>query len=446
MAKANRIPGDKFEAALLVDTYIQIVTGKLPRKEAVSSLSKQLRQRTLNAGILIDDVFRNENGISMRLHEIEYLMTDEESGLKNTSRLFREMVRMYRTDPLAYQSILRDAQKQIEEKEFSEESFIDWLSVKLSPKQFNEMRLAINKADAFGRKIGLLKSPLFDTKDRSLISRLKTSMEQDLMLRLFNKKEQAQMIEACRWYQQYLLHIEVSDLQKKREVQPAPANLQDANAPIVTNAASALDGNKDMTIQKDETSKQNILPSCHTNDEKTNHTQNMPETPTDNLEDENNTIALKADEQRAGQTTAEQKTADSPDHVATGIKSSQEPVEQRDPPAKLHEPIAQAPNNESEQPSFKNAVFSYVIYQFPQSYNHTIPLHFTYFGTHYYVNTWVNMYTQALFCLYEDYPDKIRELAKYYGLRKELIHVGTAAHRYQMVLPEQIAEDLYGTS
>ena len=85
---------DKYEAALLIETYWDIVYGKKSRNEAVSTLSKVLRNRVPSNEI--DDTYRNENGINMRLGEIDCLFNEGKGGLMNTSELFREMVAMYK--------------------------------------------------------------------------------------------------------------------------------------------------------------------------------------------------------------------------------------------------------------------------------------------------------------------------------------------------------------
>ncbi len=105
----SRIPWNQQEAVLLVDTYIKVRDGVVPRKEAVSQLSKLLREYGASRGIEIDEIYRNENGISMRLEEINYLFHDETGGLKNTSRLFKETVALYRNNKPRYEELLSEA-------------------------------------------------------------------------------------------------------------------------------------------------------------------------------------------------------------------------------------------------------------------------------------------------------------------------------------------------
>lgn len=83
---------DKFETALLIEAYWEIKADHSKRRFIVRELSSFLRKR---ASFEIDATFRNENGINMRLGELDYLFSLGNAGLKNTSELFREMVNIY---------------------------------------------------------------------------------------------------------------------------------------------------------------------------------------------------------------------------------------------------------------------------------------------------------------------------------------------------------------
>ena len=110
---SSRIPWNQQEAVLLVDTYIQVRDGVVPRKEAVSRLSKLLREYGASRGIEVDEIYRNENGISMQLAQIDGLFRDEEGRLSNVSKLFVETVTIYRNDKTRFDGLLADAKSVI---------------------------------------------------------------------------------------------------------------------------------------------------------------------------------------------------------------------------------------------------------------------------------------------------------------------------------------------
>ena len=109
-AKHLRIPWDKYEIALLLDMYLHFENGELSRKEAKERLSDTLRRMAVNRGIMIDDTYRNENGMSYYLDYMAYALFGKGS-LSNVPRVCRETVNLYLNNYEQYEIILREAQR-----------------------------------------------------------------------------------------------------------------------------------------------------------------------------------------------------------------------------------------------------------------------------------------------------------------------------------------------
>ena len=62
---ANRIPWDKYEVVILIDASIKVINKEITKQDAVKKVSLMLRTKAATSGIIIDNIFRNENGISM---------------------------------------------------------------------------------------------------------------------------------------------------------------------------------------------------------------------------------------------------------------------------------------------------------------------------------------------------------------------------------------------
>lgn len=112
---ATRIPWDKYETAILIDACIQVINNKTDRNTAIQTVSAKLRKRAINAGIMIDNVYRNENGIKMQMTIIMSMIQGEEPGLNNVSKLFYEMIDLYRSEYLKFSAILKEANAQVGE-------------------------------------------------------------------------------------------------------------------------------------------------------------------------------------------------------------------------------------------------------------------------------------------------------------------------------------------
>lgn len=64
-----RIPWDRYEVALLLNTYERVSGGSNINTEA-KKLSKALRYITKCRGVVIDDTFKNVNGMKMQLANV----------------------------------------------------------------------------------------------------------------------------------------------------------------------------------------------------------------------------------------------------------------------------------------------------------------------------------------------------------------------------------------
>ena len=104
---------DKFEAALLIDTYNSVDVGAFKRNIAVSKLSNNLRKRAENLGLSIDSKYRNANGISMMLSTLVYLFSDgTKQPFKMPNNMFQEVYKIYRGNPKEFATLLAEAKKQ----------------------------------------------------------------------------------------------------------------------------------------------------------------------------------------------------------------------------------------------------------------------------------------------------------------------------------------------
>lgn len=96
MEKRNRQPQwDIYEAAILLDGYLETLQKKGPKSHAIKRISDDLRTMAVNRGISIDSIYRNENGISYQLQSVESAYLGRKVYVPAT-RLFQEIVQLYK--------------------------------------------------------------------------------------------------------------------------------------------------------------------------------------------------------------------------------------------------------------------------------------------------------------------------------------------------------------
>ena len=78
---SERVVWDKYETALLIDMFWKIENEEISKAEGVQQLSQQLRRMAINQGRIIDDVYRNRNGMILQMSAIEKLFLPDRKCL-----------------------------------------------------------------------------------------------------------------------------------------------------------------------------------------------------------------------------------------------------------------------------------------------------------------------------------------------------------------------------
>ena len=103
----------KYEAAILLDGYLEVLAGKISRKDAVRRVSHDLRQMAVRQGISIDGTYRNENGIHFQMKSMESAWQGHTVS-KPATRLFSEVADLYKNDRHEFVTILSEAKAMAE--------------------------------------------------------------------------------------------------------------------------------------------------------------------------------------------------------------------------------------------------------------------------------------------------------------------------------------------
>lgn len=70
---STRIVWDEHEQAVLLQALVDVLNHEIERKQAISEVSKRLREEAESRGIVIDEKFRNENGISLQMNCLDWV-------------------------------------------------------------------------------------------------------------------------------------------------------------------------------------------------------------------------------------------------------------------------------------------------------------------------------------------------------------------------------------
>ena len=104
---------NQYEAALLLEGYLDITNGA-NKKEVIERISKLLRQMATNAGLKIDEIYRNVNGITLQMDRMRMAMTGQIDKQRKPTKVFLDVVAMYKTDIKNFEKVLEDAKSKCE--------------------------------------------------------------------------------------------------------------------------------------------------------------------------------------------------------------------------------------------------------------------------------------------------------------------------------------------
>lgn len=172
-----RIPWDRYEVALLFDTYERVAGGSDINAEA-AALSASLRNLAVRRGLTIDNIYRNVNGMRMHLDNVQYLFTHGKKGLSSPPRVVRQMYELYKTDYAEYQMILKEAIRLTGSNVSIEDAFFAYAKerMRLSPDMITDY---LQKATAFCH----LKQPLLGMTDVKAVRNVQQKVAEGKLLR-----------------------------------------------------------------------------------------------------------------------------------------------------------------------------------------------------------------------------------------------------------------------
>ena len=94
---------------------------------------------------------------------MEFNYTDGKSGYEKRTKIFIEVIDLYRSHREEYERILREARGMSAGRKTVENQFLSWLALRVKPEKLGGLYLALRDAESFCLEEGILKRPLFET-------------------------------------------------------------------------------------------------------------------------------------------------------------------------------------------------------------------------------------------------------------------------------------------
>lgn len=236
---------DIYEAVVLLDGYLEMHQSNQTRKHIIGRVSSDLRQMAMNRGLDIDDVFRNENGISYQIQSMDSAYKGEKVYVPAT-KLFETAVEMYRTDPRRYLDILEEAKRMIAGKQDNKAAFLAWAASALPALRYKWIEVNLTKVERFAISAGLISGSIFDISDVVALEQVLRATEKSKIFQLKNKKRIKNIDDDFRTYIQFCRE------QSEKTLLPT-----DAHSPVIelpTKPLSTTDASDGKSLEDQQTS------------------------------------------------------------------------------------------------------------------------------------------------------------------------------------------------
>ena len=200
---AKQRPWDKHEAAILLDAVIRVRSGELERKQAIVNVSEKLRRKAQIAGIEIDNIYRNDAGITFQMYSMESAYVGH-TLIKPATKLFLEIVDIMRNSRDEYEAILQEAIELTGANKTSEEKYLKWLSKKISAAQMSELYIVYAQINDYFLEKRVLRDPLLETTDKRILAVIQKTIDENKIFRFKHKRQINKMSAAIRCYVKYI--------------------------------------------------------------------------------------------------------------------------------------------------------------------------------------------------------------------------------------------------
>lgn len=192
------------EAVILLEGYLDIQQRGLSRSQVIHRVSKNLRQMALNAFQEIDSIFRNENGISFQMSSMQSAFTGQTVNKVVASRLFLDIVAIYREMPDQYQALLKEAKDMIQGVQSTKELFLFYLSSRIPADQQAELLISYGKIEEHCFKAHVLTTPFFEIMDPSVLAKVEDTTQDSYIFKIMNILRLSNIEQAIGLYRDYL--------------------------------------------------------------------------------------------------------------------------------------------------------------------------------------------------------------------------------------------------
>ena len=126
--------------------------------------------------------------------------------LKPATKLFEEVVQMYKCEKEKFIELLKEAREMITTKD-NQDIFVEWLSRDKTPANASELLLAYKVIDDFCKEKKILECSFLDLTSKEMVKKVQNEIEHNRIFRFNNRQRMNKILEAMRLYISYIMDL-----------------------------------------------------------------------------------------------------------------------------------------------------------------------------------------------------------------------------------------------
>lgn len=197
---------DIYEAVILLDGYLEALRANQPKARIVKRVSMDLRRMAVNRGIEINNIYRNEKGVSYQIQSMDSAYKGEKVYVPAT-KLFEKTIELYRTDTKGYLEILEEAKSMVATKQNNKVAFFAWAASVLPAKRCKWIEKNILKMEQLAVASKLIFGSIFDVTDLATLEAIYRAVEKNKIFQIKNRKLIKNINDDFKAYMQYCSQI-----------------------------------------------------------------------------------------------------------------------------------------------------------------------------------------------------------------------------------------------
>ena len=217
-------PWDQYEVSLLIECYISVCENGFDLEVELEKLSARLQNMAICKGEVVDETYRNLNGMHWQYQFIKAAFADGNVGSRVPPKLFVEMVRLFQTDKVKFNVVLAEAHRlagdeRVKSMISTKDKFAEWISKAYGHKFSANLCIeCMDQASDYAQGHHISKIAFWEIVDYREFNKIRVKLSGSRIFRFFNRNLYKNFEKIGKLYADFIK--ELAETQNQSAIEP----------------------------------------------------------------------------------------------------------------------------------------------------------------------------------------------------------------------------------